>query len=89
MFFGRWFSGLRIASAWLAGISAMHWATFVVYNALGGIAWAVSVGLLSYWAGNSAGDILKVVGVGGVALAAVVLVAFVAWRMWRRRRARR
>src|ERR671932_250596 len=39
VFFGRWFSGLRIASAWLAGVNRMPWGTFLVYNALGGIAW--------------------------------------------------
>src|SRR5947199_5391126 len=87
VFFGRWFSGLRIASAWLAGVNRMPWGTFVVFNALGGIAWSVSVALLSYWAGHSADDVLKAVGVGGLALALVVLGAFVGWRMWRRRRA--
>jgi undecaprenyl-diphosphatase len=86
VFFGRWFSGLRIASAWLAGVNRMPWGTFVAYNALGGIAWAVSVGLLAYWAGHSADDVLKVVGVGGLGLALVVLGAFVLWR-WRRSRA--
>ena len=86
VFFGRWFSGLRIASAWLAGVNRMPWGTFLVYNALGGIAWAVSVGMLSYWAGHSADDVLKVVGVGGLGIALVVLCAFGVWR-WRRRAA--
>ncbi|HKP88872.1 MAG TPA: DedA family protein [Thermoleophilaceae bacterium] len=86
VFFGRWFSGLRIASAWLAGVNRMPWGEFLVYNALGGIAWAVSVGLLAYWAGHSADDVLKVVGVGGLGVALVVLGAFLLWR-WRRRRA--
>src|SRR5919202_3870273 len=86
VFFGRWFSGLRIASAWLAGVNRMPWGQFLVFNALGGIAWAVSVGLLSYWAGHSADDVLKVVGVGGLGVALVVLGAFVLWR-WRRSRA--
>jgi membrane-associated protein len=86
VFFGRWFSGLRIASAWLAGVNKMPWGTFIVYNALGGIAWAVSVGMLSYWAGHSADDVLKTVGIGGLAVALVVLGGFVLWR-WRRRRA--
>src|SRR5919199_2551744 len=86
VFFGRWFSGLRIASAWLAGVNRMPWGTFLVYNALGGIAWAVSVGMLSYWAGHSADDVLNVVGIGGLGIALVVLCAFGAWR-WRRRRA--
>jgi undecaprenyl-diphosphatase len=89
VFFGRWFSGLRIASAWLAGVNRMPWGTFIVYNALGGIAWATSVGLLSYWAGHSADTVLKTVGIGGLALALVVLGAFVGWRLWRRRRAPR
>src|SRR5205807_752036 len=42
VFFGRWFSGLRIASAWLAGVNRMSWPTFLVYNAAGGIAWAIA-----------------------------------------------
>ena len=85
VFFGRWFSGLRIASAWLAGVNRMPWGEFLVYNALGGIAWAVSVGLLAYWAGHSADDVLKVVGVGGLGVALVVLGGFFVWR-WRRHR---
>src|ERR687886_5597 len=83
VFFGRWFSGLRIASAWLAGVNRMPWGTFVVYNALGGVAWATSVGLLSYWAGHSADDVLKVVGVGGLGIALVVLGGFMLWRWGR------
>ena len=87
VFFGRWFAGLRIASAWLAGVNRMPWGQFIVYNALGGVAWAVSVGLLSYWAGHSAGSVLKVVGVGGLGVGLAVLGAFAVWR-WRRRAAR-
>ena len=86
VFFGRWFSGLRIASAWLAGVNRMPWGTFIVFNALGGIAWATSVAMLSYWAGHSADTVLKTVGIGGLALALVALVAFL---IWRRRRVRR
>jgi undecaprenyl-diphosphatase len=86
VFFGRWFSGLRIASAWLAGVNRMPWGTFVAYNALGGIAWAASVALIAYWAGHSADDVLKLVGVGGLGVGVVVLGAFVAWR-WRAKRA--
>jgi membrane-associated protein len=86
VFFGRWFSGLRIASAWLAGINRMAWGEFLVYNALGGIAWAISVGLLAYWAGHSADEVLKVVGVGGLGVGLVLLGGFVFWR-WRRHRA--
>ena len=80
VFFGRWFSGLRIAAAWLAGVNRMPWGRFVVYNAAGGMAWAVSVALLAYYAGHSAGDVLKTVGLWGLGAALVVLGAFVFWR---------
>jgi membrane-associated protein len=84
VFLGRWFAGLRIAAAWLAGISRMHWLTFAFYNALGGVAWAVSVGLLAYWIGPTAERIFKDVGIAGVAVAAVVLAGFLAWRRFGR-----
>src|SRR3954468_6272752 len=32
----RWVAGLRIASAWLAGMNRMHWPTFLLWEALGG-----------------------------------------------------
>src|ERR687886_2066941 len=83
VFFGRWFSGLRIASAWLAGVNRMPWGQFLVWNALGGVAWAATVGLASYWAGHSADDVLKVVGVGGLGIALVVLGGFMLWRWGR------
>jgi membrane protein DedA with SNARE-associated domain len=85
VFFGRWFSGLRIAAAWLAGVNGMPWARFIVYNALGGITWAVSVGLLSYYLGHSAEQLLKQVGLWGLGAGVVVLGAFVLWRRRRRR----
>ena len=54
MFLGRWFAGLRIAAAWLAGVHRMHWPSFLFWNATGGIAWALSIGLLAYALGESA-----------------------------------
>jgi len=82
VFLGRWIGGLRIAAAWLAGINRMRWPTFLFWNALGGICWAISVGLLAYFLGSTAATIFKAVGLAGVAL---VVVAFVAFMVWRRR----
>src|SRR5947199_3093596 len=69
VFLGRWFAGLRIAAAWLAGINQMRWPSFLFWNATGGIAWAVPVGLPAYALGHSAEQLLKTagdVGAGGV-----------------------
>jgi membrane protein DedA with SNARE-associated domain len=76
VFFGRWIAGLRIAAAWLAGINRMRWPVFLFWNALGGIAWATTVGLLSYLLGPTVERILKAVGYIGVGAAVLVAVAF-------------
>jgi len=83
VFLGRWIAGLRIAAAWLAGINRMRWPTFLFWNALGGIAWATSVGLAAYYLGATAEHILKVAGLAGIAV--VVLIA-AGYLLWRRRR---
>lgn len=74
VFLGRWVSGLRIASAWLAGINRMSWPVFLVWNALGGILWAAVVGFGVYALGSVAKDIFTVVG----PLAAALFVALLA-----------
>jgi membrane protein DedA with SNARE-associated domain len=84
VFLGRWVAGLRIAAAWLAGINRMPWQRFLFWNALGGISWATSVGLLAYYLGPPAEKIFRTVGIAGVALAAVALLGFVLWRRLRR-----
>jgi membrane-associated protein len=84
VFLGRWVAGLRIAAAWLAGINRMPWRVFVLWNALGGIAWATSVGLLAYALGPTAEKIFKDVGVAGVAVAVLGVTGYLAWRRFRR-----
>ena len=84
VFLGRWVSGLRIASAWLAGMNRMRWPTFLFWNALGGIAWATSVALGVYLLGNVAE---KVLSTAGPAAAGVAVLALIGVVVWRRRRA--
>jgi undecaprenyl-diphosphatase len=84
VFLGRWVAGLRIAAAWLAGINRMPWQRFLFWNALGGISWATSVGLLAYYLGPPAEKVFRTVGIAGVALAAVALLGFLLWRRLRR-----
>jgi membrane protein DedA with SNARE-associated domain len=86
VFFGRFIAFLRITSAWLAGISKMHWAVFFAWNALGGIVWAAAVGITAYYAGKAAADAIGRYGLyAGVALAVVgLLVLGGAWLVRRR-----
>jgi membrane-associated protein len=74
VFLGRWVSGLRIASAWLAGINGMSWRVFLVWNALGGILWACAVGFGVYLLGDVAEQILTVAGPAAAALFVALLV---------------
>jgi undecaprenyl-diphosphatase len=86
VFFGRWIAGLRIWASWLAGITGMEWRSFLVWNALGGISWAVTVGLAGYALGKTAETVIQTAGLA-VGIAAVVLVVTgYAWWHWRRRR---
>ena len=89
VFLGRWFAGLRIAAAWLAGINRMRWPSFLFWNATGGIAWAVSIGLLAYALGESAEKVIKAAGLFGAAgVVAGGVAGFLYVRLRRRRRAR-
>jgi membrane protein DedA with SNARE-associated domain len=80
VFFGRFFAGLRIAAAWMAGIARMPWLTFLKWNALGGIVWATAYGLLAYFIGHAAQRILEKVGLVGVIVFVAGLVAIGIWR---------
>ena len=89
VFLGRWVAVLRIWAAWLAGMSSMKWQSFLLWNTLGGIAWATCFGLLGYFGGEAAAHVVARIGVGAaVAIAVGVVVGFAAVRLRRRARAR-
>jgi undecaprenyl-diphosphatase len=88
VFFGRWLAGLRIWASWLAGASAMPWRSFLLWNALGGISWATSVSLASYYGGKGVENVLSQIGLYGLIVGAV-LAAIAGVLYWRHRRARR
>ena len=85
VFFGRFLLGLRVWASWLAGITRMHWRSFVLWNALGGICWATSVGLIAYFLGHSAGNAIKTFGLYGL-VAALVGISSALWLHRRQRR---
>jgi membrane protein DedA with SNARE-associated domain len=52
VFFGRFVAILRTWAAFFAGINNMAWHKFLIYNAAGGILWAIIYGLIGYYAGR-------------------------------------
>src|SRR5919204_1487801 len=86
IFFGRFFAILRVTAAWLAGVSRMHWWRFFLYNALGGVCWAILVGLVAYYAGRAAADAISRYGLyGGIGIVVVLVVGAIVYRFVKRR----
>ena len=71
VFFGRFVAVLRVFAAFLAGANRMPWRRFVLFNAAGGLIWAILMGLLGYALGASVQGPL---GIATLALAASVVV---------------
>jgi membrane protein DedA with SNARE-associated domain len=74
VFLARWVALVRVAAAWLAGINGMPFAKFFAWNALGGITWALTFGLVGYFGGQAAANVLAEAGLVGAAFLVVVLV---------------
>lgn len=86
VFVGRFVTVLRYTAAWAAGLGKMPWWKFLFWNALGGICWALSVGLVAYYAGNAAADAIQRYGIyAAVVIAAAVVVGFFLTRFGRKR----
>ncbi len=85
VFLGRWITGLRVWTSWLAGASDMRWHAFLLWNALGGAAWATSVALAAYYGGNGAKQVFSKIGLYGIPVALAIFAVFALW-WWRRRR---
>jgi len=78
VFLARFFGGLRVTGAWMAGITRMTWWRFLFWNAAGGIIWAILVGLLAFYAGKAAADALARYGVYAAIGAGVLIVIGIA-----------
>ncbi|HMI21688.1 MAG TPA: DedA family protein [Gaiellaceae bacterium] len=86
VFLARFFGGVRVTGAWMAGITRMSWWRFLFWNALGGIVWAVAVGLIAYYAGKAAADAIARYGVyAAIAGGILLVVAIAVLHVWRRR----
>jgi membrane protein DedA with SNARE-associated domain len=86
VFFGRFVALLRVTSAWLAGISHMAWWRFLIWNALGGIAWAITISLIAYYFGQAVADASSRYGLYAVgALIVIGALVFIGLRIFRKR----
>ena len=78
VFFGRFFSVLRIFAAFLAGVNHMHWRRFLIFNAAGGIIWSTIYGIAAFLLGKQllqlSGRVDFALAVVGVAVIIVVIV---------------
>ncbi|MBJ7607894.1 MAG: DedA family protein [Candidatus Dormibacteraeota bacterium] len=76
VFFGRFVSVLRTYAAFLAGTARMSWPPFLLFNATGGIFWAVAWSLGAYFAGAYIQSLSTPVNIALGILAVVVIVVF-------------
>jgi len=80
VFLARFVSVLRVTSAWVAGISRMRWWSFLIWNAAGGIVWAVLVTVIAYEFGRTVADAIGryglFVALGAIVLGAIALIIF-------------
>jgi membrane protein DedA with SNARE-associated domain len=87
VFIGRWIALVRFATAWLAGINRMPFKQFFFWNALGGITWGVTYGLVGYYGGQAAASVLAEAGIIGFVVLLVLPLAIYVVVKRRERRA--
>jgi membrane protein DedA with SNARE-associated domain len=86
VFLARWIALVRFAAAWLAGINRMPFRLFFFWNALGGISWGVTYGLVGYYAGEAGAGVLARFGAAGAILLALIFVSILVLSVVRQRR---
>src|SRR5262249_32370918 len=83
VFFGRFTTALRVLVPGLAGMSDVHYPTFLAFNVAGGVLWGTLFALLGYLAGANYRSVERLAGRLGLALLALVVVVFLASRVYR------
>ena len=73
----RFVLGLRTWASMLAGMSHMPFWRFQVFSAIGGLVWAIVIGVAGYLLGSNLGlieTVVRDVGIGGLLIIAIVVV---------------
>ena len=81
VFFARWIALVRFAAAWLAGINGMRFRQFFFWNALGGISWSITYGLVGYFAGSAAANAISTFGVYAFVALGVLFVGYLYYKL--------
>ncbi len=80
----RFILGLRTWGSMLAGMAHMPFWRFQLFSAMGGLAWAVVVGVAGYLLGSNLAlitTVIKDVGIGGLVIVSLLVVIAVLARM--------
>ncbi len=84
----RFIEGLRQANGIIAGTTGMHWARFLIFNAIGAAVWVAVWTTVGYFSGNNIDAIYNTItryaAYVGIAIG-VLLVAYIARRVLRAR----
>jgi membrane protein DedA with SNARE-associated domain len=88
VFLARWIALVRFAAAWLAGINHMRFREFFFWNALGGISWGVTYGLVGYFLGQAAADAISTFGLYAFGGLLILFIAYLYYQLRKRRRER-
>jgi len=88
VFFGRFTAALRVLVPGLAGLSEVHYPTFLLYNVAGGALWGSGFAVLGYVAGASYHRVEHIAGQAGLILLGLIVAGLIASRLARRFAAR-
>ena len=88
VFVGRFTAALRALVPGFAGVSKMHYRTFLIWNFAGGAIWATSVVVAGYLAGNAWHRVASDISIVGWAVLGVVVLIGVGWLLRRRHQSR-
>ena len=88
VFLARWIALVRFAAAWLAGINHMPFRQFFFWNALGGITWGITFGLVGYFLGSAAADAISTFGLYAFGGLLLLFLLYLYFHLRRRRRDR-
>ena len=84
--FGRFIAILRTWAAIVAGAAAMSFTTFVTYNTIGSIVWAIVFGWLGYYFGRDLPLLESYISRASIGLLVALAVGMIAFVFWKRQK---